>query len=87
VFKPWDSKVEGFVYDKEKAYFDLFVNTSDTYKHRHILELLLGIEQPCFFTGTTGVGKTVVILNTLERLATQGVVPININFSAQTTSL
>jgi len=44
VFKPWDSKVEGFVYDKEKAYFDLFVNTSDTYKHRHILELLLGIE-------------------------------------------
>lgn len=75
------------MYDKEKAYFDLFVNTSDTYKHRHILELLLGIEQPCFFTGTTGVGKTVVILNTLERLANQGVVAINLNFSAQTTSL
>lgn len=69
VFKPWDSKVEGFVYDKEKAYFELFVNTSDTYKHRHILELLLGVEKPVFFTGTTGVGKTVVILNTLERLA------------------
>jgi midasin (ATPase involved in ribosome maturation) len=62
------------------------VQTADTYKHRYVLELLLEIEKPCFFTGETGVGKTSVIANTLERLAAKNVVSLPINFSAQTDS-
>jgi dynein heavy chain len=85
-FKAWESRVEPFLYDKETAYFDLFVQTADTYKHRYVLELLLEIEKPCFFTGETGVGKTSVIANTLERLAAKNVVSLPINFSAQTDS-
>jgi dynein heavy chain len=85
-FKSWESRVDPFVYDKETAYFDLFVQTSDTYKHRYVLELLLEIEKPVFFTGETGVGKTSVIANTLDKLSAKNVVALPINFSAQTDS-
>lgn len=54
-----------FVYDKEASYFDLMVPTTDTYKHAYCLELLLSIEKPIFFTGNSGVGKSVIIGNLL----------------------
>ena len=60
-FKPWNTKVPLFVYDKDVPYFDLMVQTSDTYKYSYCLELLLSKEKPAFFTGFTGVGKSVVI--------------------------
>ena len=64
------------------------VETEMTIKHSWFLELLLGGEKPIFFTGETGVGKSVVIQNTLNRLADKDIlVPINLNFSAQTDSL
>jgi dynein heavy chain len=47
---------------------------------------LLEIEKPVFFTGETGVGKTSVIANTLDKLSTKNVVALPINFSAQTDS-
>ena len=65
VFKPWSSKVPSFDYDKEASFFDLMVPTTDTYKHSYYLELLLSIEKPIFFTGNSGVGKSVVISNLL----------------------
>ena len=86
-FKPWSSKVPAFVYDREVPYFELLVPTSDTYKHSFCLELLLSKEKPSFFTGVTGVGKSVIINNTLQRLQEEkDIVPIFINFSAQTSS-
>lgn len=60
-FKPWSLRVPAFVYDKDVPYFDLMVQTSDTYKYSFCLELLLSKEKPAFFTGFTGVGKSVVI--------------------------
>lgn len=51
-----------------------------------MLETLLYGNKPIFFTGETGVGKSVVIQNTLNRLAEKDLTPININFSAQTGS-
>jgi dynein heavy chain len=64
-FKPWASKVPTFVYDKDIPYFELLVPTVDTYRNAYCLELLLSKEKPAFFTGFTGVGKSVVIQNTL----------------------
>jgi len=60
-FKMWNTKVPPFVFDKEVPYFELLVPTSDTYKYSYCLELLLSREKPSFFTGYTGVGKSVVI--------------------------
>lgn len=39
------------------------------------------------FTGDTGVGKTVLAVTTLKKLLQSSVVPVQINFSAQTSSL
>lgn len=61
VFKPWSNKVPQFVYDKDIPYFELLVPTVDTYRHSYCLELLLSKEKPLFFTGFTGVGKSVII--------------------------
>lgn len=53
-----------------------------------MMELLLSLEKPSFFTGVTGCGKSVIIQNSLNRLqAENDLVPINLNFSAQTSSL
>ena len=60
-FKPWSTKVPAFVYDKDVPYFELVVPTNDSYKHSYCLELLLSREKPSFFTGLSGVGKSVVI--------------------------
>lgn len=82
-FKPWSTKVPAFVFDKDVPYFELLVPTNDTYKYSYCLELLLSKEKPSFFTGFTGVGKSVVISNTLNRLQEEkDIVPIFINFSA-----
>ena len=82
-FKPWATKVPAFVFDKEIPYFELLVPTSDTYKHSYCLDLLLSKEKPAFFTGTTGVGKSVVIQNCLQKLQEEkDLVPVFINFSA-----
>ena len=62
--------------------------TTDTYRFAHMMELLLSLEKPSFFTGVTGCGKSVIIQNSLNRLqAENDLVPINLNFSAQTSSL
>lgn len=61
IFKNWSNKVPQFVYDKDVPYFQLLVPTADTVKFAYCLELLLQIEKPSFFTGQTGVGKSVVI--------------------------
>lgn len=86
-FKPWGEKVKNFEFVKEQAFFDIMVETEMTFKHAYFLELLLSGAKPIFFTGETGVGKSVVIQNTLNRLAEKDLVPINLNFSAQTDSL
>jgi dynein heavy chain len=87
-FRPWSNKVTPFEYVKDTSYFELMVPTPDTYKYSYCLELLLSIEKPTFFTGVTGVGKSVIIQNQLSILQNDAdIMPIIINFSAQTSSL
>lgn len=86
-FKPWTAKVPSFQYDKDASYFDLMVPTQDTTKHSFILETLLAVERPIFFTGSSGVGKSAVISNLIAQMKEKGTLqPIFINMSAQTTS-
>ena len=60
--------MDEFVYDKEKPYFSLLVPTIDTVRNAYCLEILLEKEKPTFFTGVTGVGKSVIILNQLAAI-------------------
>lgn len=87
VFKPWAGRVTPFVYDKEASYFDLMVPTVDTTKYSFLLETLMALRYPMFFTGNTGVGKSAMIANQLAVMkAKETILPIFINMSAQTTS-
>lgn len=86
-FKPWTAKMAPFVYDKDKSYFELMVPTQDTTKHAYVLEILLNMGKQCFFTGESGVGKSAVIQNLIDELKEKDLTAININMSAQTTSL
>lgn len=53
--------MKSFEFSKELPFFDIMVETEMTYKHAYFLELLLSGGKPIFFTGETGVGKSVVI--------------------------
>ena len=52
------------------------------------MEQLLSRQKSVFFTGITGIGKSIIVQHTLNSLrTTQGIVPVQITFSAQTSSL
>jgi dynein heavy chain len=67
-FKLWTTKVNQFEFDKEASFFSLMVPTADTTRHTYILEVLLAGEKPCYFTGESGVGKSAIIQNLIDRL-------------------
>jgi len=86
-FKPWADEVPEFVYDKETPYFDLMVATQETVLYSFMVESFLAIEKPLFFTGASGIGKSLIISKTLAQLKEHGnMMLININMSALTSS-
>lgn len=76
-----------FSYTNDVPFFDLLVPTLDTERFGTVMELLLKVNYPVLFTGDTGVGKSVVARNVLNKMQKTDVfVPITMNFSAQTNS-
>ncbi|XP_035385934.1 dynein heavy chain 6, axonemal [Electrophorus electricus] len=83
----WDRLVPFFNYNPETPFFETLVPTTDTVRYGYLMEKLLSVGHSVLFTGTTGVGKSVVargLLNSVQEQA--GYVPVYINFSAQTSS-
>ncbi|CAL7933549.1 unnamed protein product [Xylocopa violacea] len=83
----WTDIMSEFKYDSEMPFFDILVPTVDTVRFGYMMKKLVEINKSVFFTGDTGVGKSVitkVVLNDLEH--SQLWVPINLIFSAQTSS-
>lgn len=87
VWKTWGSIVPEFVYDKDKSFFDIMVPNDDTVKHASVLQTLFDLGKPAFFTGESGIGKSAIIQALIDTLKEKDLQPININMSAQTSSL
>lgn len=52
------------------------------------LQACLGVHKAVLITGTTGVGKSMIISGALEKMRGNGaVVPYTVNFSAQTKAV
>eukprot|EP01039_Chlorochromonas_danica_P005727 gene5727-6311_t len=91
-FREWSEIVPAFRYDETLPYFSLIVPTTDTCRFSYIMKTLIAVDKPCFITGVTGTGKTVAVqtlLTSLQPLPEEGgmaVIPIFMNFSAQTRS-
>ena len=87
-FKHWSEIVPEFSFDVEKSYFSLVVPTIDTVTIASLLKLLYIGNKPVLITGETGVGKSVIISSFISEMNTQGeILPVLMNFSAQTSSL
>ncbi|KAI8619311.1 dynein heavy chain and region D6 of dynein motor-domain-containing protein [Chytriomyces sp. MP71] len=86
-FAVWDDIVPSFTYSKDIPYFQMIVPTADTVKYSYLLESLLTNGYRTLFTGGTGVGKSVIVQDLLNRISKpRGYIPVTLNFSAQTNS-
>ncbi|XP_078448652.1 dynein axonemal heavy chain 6 [Lampetra planeri] len=84
---PWERIVPSFRYNKEVPFFEMLVPTTDTMRFGYLMEKLLAVKHSVLFTGTTGVGKSVVARGLLDKIQEEAqYVPLYINFSAQTSS-
>ncbi|XP_021206053.2 dynein axonemal heavy chain 6 isoform X1 [Bombyx mori] len=85
--KVWAEIIPEFIYDCNKPFFETLVPTIDTVRYGYLFEKLLGAGKPVMFTGNTGVGKTCIAVEILNRMSLTGYyVPVILNFSAQTSS-
>ncbi|XP_037101848.1 dynein heavy chain 6, axonemal [Syngnathus acus] len=86
-FVQWETIIPLFSYDSEQAFFEMLVPTTDTVRYGYLMEKLLSVNHSVLFTGSTGVGKSVIargLLNGIQE--SRGYIPVYINFSAQTSS-
>jgi dynein heavy chain len=94
-FKDFASILPAFAYDPTLPYSQVMVPTVDSRRFSFVITALIRVMKPVFLTGVTGTGKTVVIQNLLKQLGPMpfddpngmGVLPVYVNFSAQTSSL
>ena len=86
-FRNWEDVVPAFTYNKALPYFELVVPTVDTTRYSFLLEILLEVEKSVLFTGLTGVGKTAIVTNLFAQLSHKYLLPLFVNFSAQTSAL
>ncbi|RVE44268.1 hypothetical protein evm_011063 [Chilo suppressalis] len=85
--KAWGEIIPDFLYDCNRPFFETLVPTIDTVRYGYLFEKLLNSGKPVMFTGNTGVGKTCIAAEVLNKLAVSGYfIPIILNFSAQTSS-
>lgn len=87
MWEKWEKIIPNFTFNPNVQFFDMIVPTSDTVRFGYISEILIKESHPIMFIGESGVGKSVIAKEILTRLAQEGnIVPVTINFSAQTNS-
>ncbi|XP_055643505.1 dynein axonemal heavy chain 6 [Toxorhynchites rutilus septentrionalis] len=88
--KTWENWIAihpQFEYNPNVPYFDLLVPTLDTTKYGYVAQMLFNDQNPVMFTGDTGAGKSVLARDILNKLMKMDVIPIFVNFSAQSESI
>ena len=84
-FAPWNDVVQPFNYSKSVPYFQLLVPNVDTTRFSFLLQTCLEVNKSLLLVGGSGVGKSVIITDYLQRSQEEkGLVNVIINFSAQT---
>ncbi|KAK7195048.1 dynein heavy chain [Novymonas esmeraldas] len=84
---PWESLVPEFTYSLATPYFNILVPTVDTVRYSTIAQTLLQCKKPILFNGQTGVGKTFIMADCLQRnKEALQLSLVTFQFSAQTSS-
>ena len=64
-YQTWTNTLPKFEYSKEKSFFELVVPTKDTVRFSWLLSHQVINGTPVFFTGITGVGKSIIVNATI----------------------
>ncbi|KAG5498459.1 hypothetical protein JIQ42_03265 [Leishmania sp. Namibia] len=84
---PWESLVPEFTYTPATPYFNILVPTVDTVRYSTLAQTLLQCKKPLLFNGQTGVGKTFIMADCLQRNKDALQLSlVTFQFSAQTSS-
>ena len=86
IWEKWEKIIPPFIFNPNMPFFEMLVPTSDTVRFGYVTEILFKAGHPVMFTGETGVGKSVIAKQIMSRLSEENVIPVFINFSAQTSS-
>ncbi|KAL6759980.1 dynein heavy chain 6 [Haematococcus lacustris] len=85
-WKPWMETVTVDAIPDSAAFNEIIVQTVDTVRYAHLLDLLIRHGKHVLFAGATGTGKTVYIKDTLDKLDKAVFQDIQTAFSAQTNA-
>ncbi|KAB0795300.1 hypothetical protein PPYR_12139 [Photinus pyralis] len=87
-FSCWEDKLnENWRYPAEAPFFKIIVPTVDTIRYQCIVETLLASGYPSLLTGPVGTGKTSTAQSVLFSLDPVKFSVLNVNLSAQTSSV
>nr|XP_015838947.1 PREDICTED: dynein heavy chain 2, axonemal [Tribolium castaneum] len=87
-FALWEVKLPyDWKYDPGCAFFEIIVPTVDTVRYEYITNALLSHGYPVLLTGPVGTSKTSTAQSVLASLSSEKYTVLNINMSAQTSSL
>eukprot|EP00767_Chilomastix_cuspidata_P003405 gnl/Chilomastix_cuspidata/3528.p1 GENE.gnl/Chilomastix_cuspidata/3528~~gnl/Chilomastix_cuspidata/3528.p1 ORF type:complete len:4397 (+),score=382.77 gnl/Chilomastix_cuspidata/3528:1904-13192(+) len=86
-FTPWSAIIKPFEYNPNIPFSQILVPTIDTMRTTCIVDSMISSQFPILLSGESGTGKTVIVQQLLNTLSDKNkVLPIPINFSAQTPS-
>jgi len=85
--KPYLDLVPTFDYNPDVQFFSMLVPTVDTVRFSHLLDQSLMVNKPMLMNGTSGVGKSVMIVDCLAKIRERRCFEVApVQFSAQTSS-
>jgi len=82
----WSLRFKNFRVDENAAFHQVIVPTEDSVRYTYLMETLLAQGFTTLFVGPTGTGKSVYAKQVLTSQLREGVGPIFIGFSAQTSA-
>jgi dynein heavy chain len=87
VWRLWTQLIPPLNIPKECGFNDILIQTKDTMRYSHLMDLMISNDVPMLLVGPTGTGKSKYIgTKLLTGISTETYIPMFINFSAQTSA-